>query len=338
MRVYNYHRFILGTLLFILASCDTSDVRDAIDLAQGVPRKTIDTDKLGTNAFVNDGRFGSISAQFGEVKNTLRLNFVRILFAWDDNVQPSPGSAPNFSFDDNIAASIPSGMDAIVVITGVPGWMSNPANWIDGNPRKTFAELWARKVAERYAGNGRIIGYEVWNEQNMLSNPDNAALQIDTIAANYAELLKFSFQAIRAAAPGKLVLSGATTSINQNFPDTLRYNKDMQAAGALDFCDVWSIHYYGKQFENLVRDGGVADFLNDLHKEVWVTESGVGGVNEQLAYGEQVWPFLIDNVPSIARIYQYQFAEAKPSDVTYGMKNLDPGAPVSDLYVYLRDR
>ncbi|MBN8549494.1 MAG: hypothetical protein J0M12_09280, partial [Deltaproteobacteria bacterium] len=118
--------------------------------------------------------------------------------------------------------------------------------------------------------------------------------------------------------------------------ETLDYNRAMRDAGAQAFTDRWAIHYYGKQFENLER--GVKDFLNGLNVAVWVTESGAQGVNSQLAYGEQVWPFLFDKIARLERIYQYQFTEATPSDVTYGMKNLDPNFPVSDLYIFLRDR
>jgi hypothetical protein len=87
-----------------------------------------------------------------------------------------------------------------------------------------------------------------------------------------------------------------------------------------------------------VRGGGVADFLNGLPKPIWITESGAQGVNSQLEYGERVWPFLTDKIPGIERIYQYQFAEATPADVTYGLRNLSGDLPVSDLYVHLRDR
>ena len=325
-------------LLNFLISCDSSDIKDSIELAEGVPRETINADMLGTNSFLNDNRFGSIDSQLSDVKNNLRLNFVRILFAWTDSVQPSPSASPNYSFYDSIAGSIPPGMDAIVVLTNVPSWMKDSANWIDGNPRKTFAQQWVGKTARRYAGNGRIIGWEIWNEQNMLSNPDNTTLGIATSPANYTEMLTFAFNEVRAAAPGKLVLSGPTTAINQNFPETLDYNKGMQEAGALNVCDIWAVHYYGKQFEKLITDGGVADFLNSFSKEVWVTESGERGVNSQLDYGEHVWHYLKEQVPSIQRIYQYQYTEASGADSTYGLRNLTPGRELSDLYVYLRDR
>jgi hypothetical protein len=328
-----------GILLVSVAlGCNTGGVRDVIDVALNEPdRQTIDTNRLGVNAFVNDSRFGSIATQFAEVKNTLRVNRVRVLFAWNDAVQPSPSSAPNFSFYDDIAATIPDGVEALVVLTGIPSWMSNSANWTEGNPRITFAERWVRAVATRYGANPRIVGWEIWNEPNM-SDGDNATMGFADSAENYVEMLARSFSVSKDLAPGKLVLNAATTAINQNYPSNLNYNRGMRDAGALSFTDRWNVHYYGKQYENVVRDGGVADFLNGLPKPVWITESGIQGVNKQLEYAERVWPFLMEEIPSIERVYQYQFTDSTAPDVSFGLRNLSSDFPVSDLYIWLRDR
>ncbi len=318
--------------------CNSSTIDDLQEITEDVPRRSIDTSRLGVNAFVNDGRFGSIGTQFSEVKNVLRLNFVRVLFNWDDNVQPSPNANPNFSFYDDIINGLAPGLDALIVVTGVPSWMADSSDWVNGNPRTTFVDRWVAKVAERYGSHPQVIGLEVWNEPNMTSNSQNVLMGLAASAENCVELLTLANNTIRTFAPSKLIIGSATTAINQNFSETLDYNRSLQAAGAENFVDVWGVHYYGKQYENLVRDDGVADFLNSLSKPVWVTESGAQGVNSQLAYGEEVWPYLIEKVPGIARIYVYQFTEATPADVTYGLRNLTEGLLVSDLYVHLRDR
>jgi len=326
-------------ILVLLASCNSaSKLGDAVDIIDGVPRKTIDTSILGVNAFFNDSRFGSIASQFADIKNSLRLGYVRVLMNWDDGVQASPKAAPNFGFYDKIIAAAPGGVDILVILTGLPSWMKNSANWEQANPRLTFVNSWVKAVVERYASNGSIIGFEIWNEPNQTSNPDNELLGLSTNAANYVEMLNAAHNIVRAGAPGKKVISAATTAINQNFPDSLDYNRAMRDAGADSFMDVWGVHYYGKEYENVIQSGGVADFLNGLSKPIWITESGAQGVNNQLAYGEEVWPFLTDQIPGIQRIYQYQYSEASPSNVTYGLRNTDSAFPVSDLYVSLRDR
>lgn len=323
-------------ILLLLTGCNSSSVNDAIDdgeeLINGPERKTIDTSRLGINAFVNDARFGGVSAQFGEVSETLGIRYVRLLFNWDDQVQPSAAATPNFSFYDAIAASIPSGLEAIVVLNGVPSWVSG------AHARSTFVDQFVRKIAQRYRSNGRIVGWEIWNEPNMVSEVDNQTLGLVDSPENYVELLAMAHSVIKSISPNKLVINAATTAINQNFPDSLDYNQRLVAAGGENFIDRYNVHYYGRQFENVVVPGGVAEFLNGRAAPIWVTESGAQGVNNQLAYGEQVWPFLLEKVPAIARIYIYQFTEATPSGSTYGLKNLSSDFPVSDLYLSLRDR
>lgn len=331
-------RILLLLAVALSAAGCNSSLSDIIEVIEEPSRKTIDTTRLGVNAFFNDARFGSISDQAQEVRNTLGLRYVRVLFAWNDQVQPSPDAAINFSFYDAILAAIPSDTQVLVVLTDVPSWMSNQAHWIGGNPRITVAERWIRRAIARYRENGKIVGWQIWNEPNNPSFAENTTIGVVDNPENYVELLAASQSIAKDLTPNKLVLNAATTAINQNFPDTLRYNRAMRDAGARELVDVWAMHYYGRQFENVVRSGGVEDFIDGLNLPVWVTESGAQGVNSQLAYGEQVWPYLIEKMPSIERIFIYQFTDATPADVTYGLRNLTPGLTVSDLYVHLRDR
>jgi len=328
----------LTLLSFFMFSCDSSTIREALDLVESPSRKDIDTSRMGVNAFVNDSRFGSIRNQFLEVRDELNIKYVRILFAWDDNVQPTPDSPINFSFYDNIASRLPEGVEALVVLTRAPSWMANSDHWIDGNPRLTFVENWVKPVVERYASNPRMAAYQIWNEPNMLVKPQNVIFDLAENPENYVEMLALAHNAVKEIHGGKLVLNAATTAINQNYPDTRNYNRRMREAGAESFIDIWAIHYYGQQYENVVRSGGVRDFLNGLNKSVWVTESGAQGVNSQLGYVEEVWPFLRDKIPSIDRIFYYQFTDSSPAFESYGLRTLDPDFPVSDLYVHLRER
>ena len=279
---------------------------------------------------------GSTCAQYEEIKNTLGLKFVRVLFNWDDNVQPTPDASLNFSFYDQIISCIPSGVDALVILTNTPSWMSNSANWVQGNPRLTFARKWAKQVAQRYAGNSKIRAYQVWNEPNNPAFSVNSRIQVLNSPENYIELVSLSSNLIKDADPGRTVVSGATTAIAQNYPDTLNYNKSLVNGGILSAVDIYGIHYYGTNLEAFVD--GVRDFLNGVSKPIWVTESGRQGVNNQLAYAEKIWPYLRENVSGIGRIYYYRFAENTPADVSYGLRTPDSGFPVSDLYIALRDR
>ncbi len=303
-----------------------------------LPKKPLVRSKLGTNAFVNDGRFGSIRNQMREVKNTLKLRHIRVLFAWNDQVQSSPNIDPDFAFYDQIVRFIPSGVKALVIVTGTPSWMNSSANWTTGDPRGTWLELWLKKVVARYGKKRRIVGFEIINEPNWDSEESNTTLEILESPENYLEILRAAYAEVKKVAPKKLVIGAATTSINQNYPDTINYNKALRDLGAEGYLDVWAIHYYSTKLETVLLPGGVADYLESLGKPIWVTESGAKGTTSQLNYAQRVWPFLLGLDSKIKRIYQYQFTEDSTADNTYGLRNLTPGRSVSDLYIHLRDK
>jgi hypothetical protein len=329
---------LCAVLSIIGCGSDLADqVNDAIDIADGVPERDLNRSTLGVNAFFNESVFGSISAQYSEIQRDVRIPRVRVLLSWDDNVQPTPSTAPNYGFYDAILNSIPAGMDALVILTNTPSWMSNPANWESGNPRSTFVNKWVAPTVRRYASNGRIVGWQIWNEPNQAQRRDNVALDLGTSPSNFIELVSLAHNICKELSPGKLVLNGATTAINQNFPDTLQYNQELRDGGIANVIDVFAIHYYGRQFENVVRRNGVADFLNSVPKKIWVTETGAQGVSEQRKYARQVLPFLSEKVPSIERFYIYQMYENSPATSTYGLRNPSSSEGLSDLYLYLRD-
>jgi hypothetical protein len=322
----------------LTASAEDRDISRAGLIDNFFPRKQIDTSLMGVNAFVNDSRFGTIKSQFEEVRDTLRLKYVRVLFTWDDNVQPSPTSPPNFSFYDDIAKNIPRGTQALVILTGVPSWVSDSANWSGGSARVTFIRKWVSKVIPRYQKNSQIKAYQIWNEPNDSSNALNDVMGFTESPETYVDMLKRASKVIRKQKKRKRVVSAATTAINQGYPRALDYNRAMRDAGAERAIDFWGVHYYGSHYENVLRSGGVSDYLNGLSKPIWMTESGATGINEQLEYVERTWPFLKEEIPGIVRFYLYQFTDATEAEETYGLKNLTPGFTISDLYIYLRDR
>jgi len=303
-----------------------------------IPRRPIPYELLGINAFANESAFGSIPSQLREVRSTLRLRPIRVLILWNEGVQASPSAAPNFSLYDQIINSLPRGSQALLILTGAPSWLRDSRTWIGGDPRRTFAEMWARTVAKRYGRNRNVEGFQVWNEPNNPDFAENETMEVLNSPTNYVELLAVSQAAIRSVAPRKKVINAATTAIAQNYPATLNYNKEMVNAGLLSFTDAFAIHYYGKNYDRMAIPGGVGDFLKGISKPVWVTESGAQGVNKQREYAQRIFPFLKSSIPALRRIYIYQFTESTPADTTYGLRNLTPGRSVSDLYIDLRDR
>ena len=325
----------LVILLSLLSSCGGGEL---LGIALDPPkRQKIDKSLVGVNDFFVDSQFGSISEQYSDIRSNLGLRFVRILVAWTDSVQPSPGASPNFGFYDNILNNIPAGVDVLITVVHTPSWMSDSANWINGNPRETWVKRWLEPVAKRYASVGEVVGFEVFNEPERVVVASDTALGL-TSADNYFEMLRLGAASIRANAPGKKVLNAATESIQQNYPTKLDYNRRLRDLGAVDLVDVWNIHYYGTSYENVVISNGVASFLNSLGKPIWVTETGQQGPDKQLAYVETAWPFLKQKISSIERFYYYQYTDTtQPVTSNFGLRTTDSSFPVSDLYVYLRD-
>ena len=312
------------------------DIQDAVEITQDPPeRRPIDVSKVGVNAFFNIPQLGTIDQQFSDIRGNLNLRFTRVLVAWTNGVQPSPNATPNYNFFDDIIEAIPSDVDVLLTIAHQPDWMTDPANWIDGDPIKTWVQRWFEPTVRRYANRRGVIAYQVFNE------PDNPALvpadgSLNLIQPeNYFNLLQRSSAVVRQLDPTALIVLGSTRSIQQDGGANLDYNERLRDLGAEDLVDIWGIHYYGKQYEKVILDGGVADFLNGLRTPVWVTESGERGQLNQLAYAETTWPFLLENIPSIQRIYYYQYGDTDPADVTFALRT---PSSVSDLYISLRDR
>lgn len=325
---------ILGGLFF--AACDSGGL---LNLAFSPPgRKPINPDIVGVNSFFVAPGFGSTADQFADIKNNLRLRYVRVLLAWTDGVQPTPDSAPDYSFYDSVLRQVPPGVEVLIVVSHVPNWMTDPNNWTSGgDPRRTFVDKWVVPTAQRYANFAGVTAFEIWNE------PDHATLAADVALAledpaNYVSMLGYASGKLRNIQPRKIIVNAATESIQQSFPTHLNYNRKMKDLGAEDFVDVWNVHYYGKGYESVVTSNGVADFLGGIGKPVWVTESGEQGPNNQLAYVETTWPFLQDKASNIERFYYYEYASTAPIATNFGMRTSDPAFPVSDLYVSLSSR
>ncbi|MCB0336160.1 MAG: cellulase family glycosylhydrolase, partial [Bdellovibrionales bacterium] len=298
------------------------------------PRHEIDLTLLGINAFANDSRFGTPQEQFSEISSTLGIKYIRVLFAWSDQVQPTPGAPIDFSFYDDIVKALPRGTKALVVIANMPSWMNDDSNWTSNNARTTYFKFWVKKVVTRYRRKRKVLGFQVFNEPNSEAFFENYVMSTVNSPRNYLELLKRSSRFIKRRAKKKKVVGAATSSIIQNFPETLNYNQTLRDAGIESLVDVFSIHVYGSSLERYYL--GIGDFLASLARPIWVTESGQQGVLEQLEYVERVWPFLKGEHPAIERFFYYRYADSPDIDSAYGLKNLSLTNPVSDLYVYAR--
>ena len=334
----NYTKTLLNIFLIIVSIFNLSactDAGDLLSLAFNPPsRKPIDKSLVGVNNFfVDTNEFGSISSQYSDIKNNLGLKFIRVLFAWTDDVQPSPNSSLNYSFYDSILENVPPGVDVLIVLSHSPSWITSSSG---SEARTLWIENWLKPTVARYKNNGSVVGFEIFNEPDVLTLPQDNALGVSE-PSGYFDLLSRSYIAGKKIAPSKRFIMAATTSIQRQFPKVLQYNKTLRDLGADAYTDVWNIHYYATSYESVVTSNGVADFLNGISKPVWVTESGETGPNKQLAYVETAWPFLKSKIGGIERFYYYQYGETGPIENNFGLRTTDSNFPVSDLYLFLKN-
>jgi polysaccharide biosynthesis protein PslG len=184
------------------------------DLAWGIPQSAF----APTRAAITD----------------LGARWVRIEFRWNEAEPSSKGSYDQnviARYDQAVETARAAGAQVLVFVNGAPRWasgsripMTRPQNAGD------YADF-LRYVAARYAG--RVSAWEVWNEENTQrfwsSGPN---------AAQYTQLLKAAYPAVKAADPGALVVFGG---VSQN---DYAFIEGAYQAGAKGSFDVMAVHPY----------------------------------------------------------------------------------------------
>jgi hypothetical protein len=173
------------------------------------------------------------------------FNWVKFQMAWKD-VEPTPGGFSWGMWDDVIGAYAANGIKVLLSIPKAPDWARPPDDdrSVEGPPQdpNTYANF-VGQVAGRYKGKAHAI--EVWNEQNLYYE---AGGQGRINAATYTELLKLSYNAIKAANPDMIVVSGAMTPTGAPPPaaiDDVEYLRQMYANGAKGYFDAVGAHPSG---------------------------------------------------------------------------------------------
>jgi hypothetical protein len=98
-------------------------------------------------------------------------------------------------------------------------------------------------MAARYRG--RVHAYEIWSGQNLKRAWEGTALSAEA----YVQLLQNAYEAIKAADPNAIVVSGAPTPTGVNDGkwaiDDLTYLRQMYDAGLREVCDAVGVHPSG---------------------------------------------------------------------------------------------
>ncbi len=186
---------------------------------------------------------GNKAANIGHIQ-ALGFHWVKLQMPWKD-VEPSPGNYQWGMWDDVIGAYSGAGIKVLLSIPKAPDW-ARPAGddrSVEGPPAdySTFARFLG-EVTQRYKG--RVQAIEVWNEQNLWYEGGGSPMP----PANYVAMLSAAYQAIKAADPNMIVVSGAPTpagDVGGKAIDDINYLSAMYAAGLKNVSDAIGAHPSG---------------------------------------------------------------------------------------------
>ncbi|MCU0492490.1 MAG: cellulase family glycosylhydrolase [Chloroflexaceae bacterium] len=146
---------------------------------------------------------------------------------------------------DNIVADVNArGLLLMINVTRSPAWHTdNGGDGLPNNPEALGRFVGA--MAQRYKG--RVHAIKIWNEQNLAY--ENGGPVTNDSAGRYVEALVASYNAIKAADPSIIVVSGAPASTATTDPniamDTISYLKAIYSydnGKIRDFFDVQAFH------------------------------------------------------------------------------------------------
>lgn len=202
------------------------------------------------------------------------FRWVKQEFAWRE-IEGSGKGAFDWSRSDRVMDQIDAhGLKVIARLGVQPQWAGGGYPEI-GPPDnlQDFADF-VTAIATRYKG--RIDAYQIWNEPNLSREWGNRPPS----AAEYTEMLKVAYQAIKAVDPYPMVISAgmAPTTRNDDVarPD-IYYIQEMYEAGAAPYFDALGAHAPGYASPpetdpaEIARTPGMAnpgDFENNVPEEL----------------------------------------------------------------------
>jgi spore germination protein YaaH len=186
---------------------------------------------------------GNKAANIAHIQ-ALGFHWVKFQMPWKD-VEPSSGNYQWGTWDDIIGTYSGAGIKVLLSIPKAPDW-ARPAGdnrSVEGPPADygTLARFLG-EVAQRYKG--RVQAIEVWNEQNLWYEGGGSPMPPE----QYVAMLGAAYQAIKAADPNMVVVSGAPTpagDVGGAAIDDINYLNAMYAAGLKNVSDAIGAHPSG---------------------------------------------------------------------------------------------
>lgn len=194
---------------------------------------------------------GDPKATMDVVTNQLGMEWVKMQIQWW-LVHPSPDAAQWFFYDGVIEEAANHNLHLMVSVVGAPEWTRAAGG--ENGPPDDYNEYanFLTELINRHPG--RIDAIEVWNEQNL----DREWTTTNGISPeDYVQFLSVAYQAIKAADPEIIVISGALSPTGDG--DWVRWANDFDymdralAAGMLNHADCVGAHHNGYNVPPNVR-------------------------------------------------------------------------------------
>jgi hypothetical protein len=206
---------------------------------------------------VHNGQAGQVMASIKD----LGFGWVKQQVEWK-HFEPAKGTREWGALDEIVGAANASGVKILWSVVNAPAWSRSGQDLGVGGPPNNYQDLadFLGAMAGRYCGSS-VKAIEVWNEQNLHYEWGNMTIS----PAAYMNLLKPSYNAIKRACPGMIVVSGALTPTGAPAPlamDDYQYLEGMYRNGLKNYCDAVGAHPSGYNVAPSVGGGQAAcDFI-----------------------------------------------------------------------------
>jgi hypothetical protein len=249
---------------------------------------------------IHNGQEGTVMAKTKD----MGFGWVKQQVEWK-HFEPSKGQYEWGPLDGIAGAAQAAGVKVMWSVVNAPAWSRGGQDLGVGGPPNNYGDLadFLGAMAGRYC-NSSVKAIEVWNEQNLHYEWGN--MKIDPAA--YMNLLRPSYNKIKAACPGMIVVSGALTPTGAPPPkamDDYAYLEGMYQNGLKNYSDAIGAHPSGYNVAPSVGGGAAAcDFItkqgssfrgpcNTLHHSwsFYATLNGYYRIMRQFGDGgKKIWP------------------------------------------------
>ncbi len=219
--------------------------------------------------------------EYFSTMKTLGITWIRFDLNWSYIQKAGPTSYSWTEFDRIVTIANEYNIKTLGILAYAPTWAAKEGcSSLCAPSNPTYFANFASEAAKRYKG--KVTAWEIWNEQNA----DNF-WGPKANAADYVEVLKQGYAAIKAIDPNVTVLAGGMSPVDGSSStiDPMTFTKTLYAGGAKNSFDAIAHHPYtynlspasAKPWNYWFQMYKIYDIMNqngDAGKKIWITEYG----------------------------------------------------------------